>query len=101
MIKQFSSFLSKIALVIILLLGSKSSFGSHLVGVDLSYTWISGNTYQITFIAYGNCGSLSSACFSTLHYSVPQICIYDGATYEASINLAIDSPSAGVEITPV
>jgi len=99
--KPIRTFINRIAIVLMLMLGSNSTFASHLVGVDLSYTLISGDTYKITFIAYGNCGAASHACFITLPTAVPSICIYDGATYVTSINLAIDSPSAGIEITPV
>src|SRR4051812_10905894 len=83
--------------VLLLSLGAKAS---HVVGVDLFYTWVSGNTYKITLIAYGDCGPLSSAAFSTLATASPKICIYDGDTYVNSINLSI-IPDSTKEITPV
>ncbi len=78
-----------------------SSFASHIVGCDMFYTWVSGNTYKVTVILYGNCGPASSAAFSTLPTSTPYVCIWDGATYWNTIHCAIVPPSTGVEITPV
>ncbi len=88
-------------LSLLLLFFHISSFASHIVGLDLYYTWISGNTYRITLVAYGDCGPSSSTAFSTLPSATPKICIFDGNTNVTSINLTIQAPSAGVEITPV
>ena len=77
------------------------SFASHLVGSDLYYTHISDSTYKITFIAYGDCGPMSAAAFSTLPTSSPQVCVFDGGTSVATLALTIEAPSAGVEITPL
>ena len=75
---------------------------SHIVGVDLYYTWISGNDYKITCNLYGDCGSAASTtAFSTLDSAAPVICIYDGSTYISSLTLTIEAPVNGVEITPV
>ncbi len=84
-----------------------SGFGakaSHVVGIDLHYNWISGNTYKVTLVAYGDCGPSSASAFSTLYYSTPKICIYDGGSYITTITLKNDTPSNplhGKEITPV
>jgi len=87
---------------VILLLASISSYASHIVGMDLYYTWVSGNTYKITVIAYGDCGSAATTTsFSTLPFATPHICIYDGNTYVSGLDLSVQPPSYGVEITPV
>ncbi len=83
-----------------LLLNSRT-FASHIVGADLYYTHVSGNTYTVTFVAYGDCGPMSAAAFSTLPTSSPQICIYNGDTLINSISLTIVAPIAGVEVTPL
>jgi gliding motility-associated-like protein len=89
-------------LFFILLFSGFSSYATHIVGVDLSYTWVSGNTYKITVVAYGNCGSSAiSTAFGTLDISTPYICVYDGNTLVGGLSLAIQPPSEGVEITPV
>ncbi len=80
---------------------SPMAHASHIVGADLFYTYVSGNTYKITFVAYGDCGPASATSFSLLRTATPLICIYNGSTYITSINLSVDSPSNGREITPV
>jgi len=92
------AYLRHLLLSVFILLVSGSAYANHIVGVDLYYTWVSGNTYNITLVIYGNC---SSSSIAYLPISVPQICIYDGNTSITNINLAIQPPSAGVEITPV
>jgi gliding motility-associated-like protein len=88
----------KIAVTIVALCVALVARGSHIVGMDLRYDWVTGNTYKITLVAYGDC---AGSAFSTLHSAVPAICVYDGPTYYASFNLAIDTPINGIEITPV
>ncbi len=91
-------------LTLSILLICATSFGSHIVGADLFYTHVSGNTYKITFVAYGDCGPASAGSFATLPSGRPLICIYDGATSVSNISLTIDTPANplnGHEITPV
>lgn len=85
----------------ILVFFGSNAFASHIVGLDLFYKHISGNTYTITLIAYGDCGPASSSAFSTLPTATPTVCIFDGNTSVASISLAIQAPATGIEITPV
>jgi len=94
-------YLMKCILCISLFFLSNKASASHIVGVDLYYTNVSGLTYKVTVVLYGDCGPASSGAFSSLPTSSPLICIYNGATLWSSINLAIEPPSAGVEITPV
>jgi len=83
------------------LLLTTNIFASHIVGADLYYTHVSGNTYKISLAIYGNCGAASAAAFSTLQVATPQICIYNGNTYDTTVILSIDTPACGVEITPL
>lgn len=102
LMKKIPAYLRILLCSIMLLLAAGNSYANHIVGVDLYYTWVSGSTYNITLVIYGDCGSAStSSAFSHLPTDVPQICIYDGNTYVSSINLSIQAPSAGVEVTPV
>ncbi len=90
---------------VLLLLPSQKLFASHIVGADLYYTWVSGLTYKITLVLYGDCGPASAGVFATLGSlsANPKICIYDGATLLPGmpISLGNASPLAGTEITPV
>ena len=96
----FSLFRNLICICAILLLSTVAK-ASHIVGVDLYYTWVTGNTYKITCNMYGDCGPSSATAFASLPTGTPQICILNGTTSIATINLAIQAPTAGIEITPV
>ncbi len=85
-------------LLILFIFLQTSSFATHIVGADLFYSYVSGNTYQITLVAYGDCAGSS---FPALPMSTPVICIYDANTSVASITLALQAPTNGIEITPV
>lgn len=93
-----------VALVFVLSFGG-SARASHIVGGDLFYTWITGNTYRITLMLYGDCGPASSGAFATLSRTDarPQICIYDGAAPLPGMPFLLDtaSPRVGTEITPI
>ncbi len=92
----------KILISIVLLLSvSNKATASHIVGLDLFYTYVSGNTYSITLVAYGDCGPASASAFSTLPTCTPFICIYDGNTLVDNVLLAVQPPDVGLEITPV
>lgn len=92
----------KLLFTVALMLAVLPTYANHLVGMDLFYTHVAGNTYRITLIAYADCGSASTtSAFGLLSTSTPQIHIYDGNSFMNSINLSVQAPSAGVEITPV
>lgn len=91
-------FRSALSIVYFLLL-SIGAFANHIVGMDFNYQYVSGSTYQITLVAYGDCGEPTA--FPYLSTSTPTICIYDGATYITTFNLSIVSPSTGVFMSPV
>ncbi len=100
--KKVPACLNRLISTIVLALLSFNSFANHLVGMDLFYTWVSGNTYKITLIAYGDCGSAATTgAFAALSTAAPEIQIFNGNTLINTINLTIQAPSAGVEITPV
>lgn len=100
--KKIPAYLNRFIYTVILSLISCHSFANHLVGMDLFYTWMGGTTYKITLIAYGDCGSAATTpAFAALSTNAPEVYIYNGSSYVATINLAIQAPSAGVEITPV
>jgi trimeric autotransporter adhesin len=80
------------------ILGSIVSRADHIVGMDIGYTWLGGSDYKVSLIVYGDC---SSGTFASLSTAAPRICIYRRATSVTNITLAIEAPTAGVEITPV
>ncbi len=100
--KRVQSYLRSFLCSGFLLILSTAAFANHLVGMDFFYTYVTGNTYKITLIAYGDCGSAAtSAAFSLLPTDAPSVYIYNGSTYVSTVILSIEPPSTGVEITPV
>ncbi len=98
-----SGYRQLICLIAIMLTCSAAN-ASHVVGIDLSYKWISGDNYKITLMVYGDCGPSSSSAFSTLRNAAPDICVYDAGRYITTLTLHIDTPGNprnGKEITPV
>ena len=57
---------------------------TDIVGMELKYTHISGNTYQIRCLVYNNCNS----SIVSLTSGTPEICIFNDSTYVATIHLA-------------
>jgi hypothetical protein len=88
-------------LILALLCNSTRSSASHIYGADFIYTHVSGNTYTITMVVYGDCNISFGSTFNTLSSSSPVVEIYNGSTFVTSTSLTIQAPSAGVEVTPV
>ncbi len=93
--------LRRSALFLCVLLFSKSAEASHLYGADLFYTHVSGNSYTITMVIYGDCNINTGAVFLTLSSSSPVIEIYNGFSFSQSVSLVLQSPTTGQEVTPV
>ncbi len=70
---------------------------SHIFGGELGYTHITGYTYEITLVLYGDC---SGSSFPSLPTAVPKIGVYNGTSAYTAINL---NPGTifGLEVTPV
>lgn len=91
-------YLSKYLVLILLLLCSFGSRASHIFGLDFYYTHISGNTYAVNLVIYGDC---SGAAFPSFPTSSPQVKVYNGSSLLSTITLAVQPPAAGIEVTPV
>ncbi len=94
--KNLPLYLRSLLLSGLFLLTGHGAFASHLVGMDLSYQWISGNQYQVTVVAYGNCGAASYAAFETLETAHPQVCVYNGTTLFATLSCSIDAANSNL-----
>ena len=93
--------MKKIFLLFAILLFATRSYSSHILGAYLSYAYLSGTTYKITLVLYGDCSPASSSAFGTLLYGSPSVCIYDGSTYKGVTTLAIDISASDIEVTPL
>ena len=101
--KNLSVRLRTLLFLLVSLLVTTGSYANHILGMDLYYTWVTGNTYKITMVIYGDCSpaSNSGGAFSALPTDQPQICIFRGNTNVGTISLNIEAPTHGVDITPV
>ena len=85
-------------LLLIALLLSPSLHASHIYGVDFYYTHVSGYTYKVNLVIYGDCSAFIAPTLST---ATPEVQIYNGSIPHTLITLNIDTPASGVEVTPV
>jgi gliding motility-associated-like protein len=86
-------------LIIALLFISKPASANHLFGGELFYTHVSGNTYKVTMILYGDCGNTSGA-FASLATAQPAVEVYNGTSIFQTLALS-PQPGSGVDVTPV
>ena len=94
----FRQAIRSVILAVALFLSGFTARGTHIVGADFYYEYISGNNYKVSVAIYGDC---SGASFPNLAGAAPQIDLINGSSSAttASFNLASDGP--GVEVTPV
>jgi gliding motility-associated-like protein len=85
-------------LFVSLLFISQKVNATHLYGGDLFYTHVSGNTYTITLVLYGDCGG---AAFPNLAGATATINISNGSTAVGTLTLICQAPTNGIEVTPV
>ncbi len=92
-----SIIIKSLVLSLLFILGGKTAFATHIFGVDLYYTYVSGNTYTINMSVYGDCGSTT---INSLYTATPEVQIYNGTTLVRTVNLNPGS-NQGAEVTPV
>lgn len=95
---SLTNYCRRLLLITILALSSFTANATHIYGADFYYTYVSGTTYNVTLVVYGDCGGNA---FPNLSTGTPTVELYDGSTLVNSQNLIIQPPSAGIEVTPV
>lgn len=83
--------------VILSLYSVTNCFATHIYGGDLTYAWVSGNTYKIKLTLYGDCAGQN---YPRLRTSYPKIKILNNTRTIDSTYLVLDTNSI-VEVTPV
>lgn len=83
---------------IISMLGSNNAQASHIYGADLYYTHVSGNTYTVTLVIYGDC---AGGAFPNLLNSTADVRVLNGSSLYTTVTLLKQNPTAGTEVTPV
>ena len=71
---------------------------SHIFGGDFYYSFVTGSTYNLTLVLYGDCGG---SAYPTLSTATPVIYIYREGSYQDSLQLQNTGPQEGLEVTPV
>lgn len=88
--------------IILLLLaigaGAYRAEATHYYGADFFYSHVSGTTYTVTAVVYGDCGG---SAFPTLSTTNPSVTIMKDNTTIRSENLLRQTPAGGIEVTPV
>lgn len=79
--------------------GSTSLWASHLFGGEIFYTYISGNTYKVTLVLYGDCGGTATA-FQGLPTATPNVVVLNNTTQIQTLLLTPQSGN-GVNVSPV
>ena len=64
--KQINKLKLQVLLLICGLIASVSSFASHIAGMDLTYKYVSGNTYEVTAVFYRDCQGIAVNLQETL-----------------------------------
>lgn len=88
----------KLLFLLLALIFSFNAKATHIYGADFYYTYVSGTTYTVTLVVYGDC---SGSAFSSLSSSTPTVQLYNGSSLISTQNLVLQAPTAGVEVTPV
>lgn len=92
--------LYSLLLALLIVSGIQTAKASHVVGGEISYTWISGNTYELKLTYYRDCQGISAPTTVTLEaisscYPAPGITIT--ATASATSPQQISPVCAGVQ----
>ncbi|MFM9052321.1 MAG: hypothetical protein ACKOKF_08395, partial [Bacteroidota bacterium] len=83
--------LATITLIVSLFL-APSSKATHLMGADLTYECLGGNTYRVTLSLYRDC--IGIAAPSSAHISLTSSCA------PSSVLVVYPRPGTGQEVTP-
>lgn len=95
---SFITICRRLFLLLVILMCAGYAKATHIYGADFYYTYVSGNTYTVTLVVYGDC---SGSAFNSLSSSTPTVELYNGTSFVSSQNLIIQAPTAGIEVTPV
>lgn len=84
-----------VMICIIFLVSTNQTYASHAMGSDITYTYLGGNQYQITFSFYRDCSGIPVSA-STDDITVTNTCGFP----TQNLNLTL-SPTGPTQITPI
>jgi gliding motility-associated-like protein len=85
--------MKKTVILLVFLLFCFYAKASHISGADLTYRWIGGNDWEITFTFYRDCSGVDAELAAMIHFTS----ISCGQNFTASLPRI---PGTGQEITP-
>ena len=71
-----------------------NAYGSHAMGIDMTYVWVSGQTYQFTVNFYRDCAGITAPAAVTLNIASPSSC-------GPSANVTLTQQGTGIEVSPL
>src|SRR4051812_37642200 len=79
-------------LVLAVILIPAAGYATHISGADLTYRWISGNTFEIDLTLYRDCSGIAAPASVIINYK--------SATCGSNNNVSLNKiPGTGIEIT--
>ena len=71
-------------LIAVIFSGITSSYASHLMGAEITYTHVSGDDYEVTLVVYRDCSGInvstnqtvtfeSASCGQNINFNIPYI----------------------------
>ena len=92
--KRLTNRYATVSAMLLVLLLPEFTFATHISGADLTYRWVSGNTYELTLALYPDCSGISAPTNLTITYSS----VTCGVNSTVTIN---KKPGTGNEISMV
>jgi gliding motility-associated-like protein len=89
----------RILIAFLLILGFARANASHILGGEIFYTYVSGTTYRVSMILYGDCSGVATT-FAALSTATPEVQIYNGTALITTLYLQPQLGS-GVNVSPV
>lgn len=89
----------RILIAFLLILGFAQANASHILGGEIFYTYVSGTTYRVSMILYGDCSGVATT-FAALSTATPEVQIYNGTALITTLYLQ-PQPGSGVNVSPV
>lgn len=96
--KHFKTYLKVLCFLLLTYATSFNARATHIYGADLFYQHVSGLTYEVTLVVYGDCGG---SAFPSLSTASAEVRVFNNSSLYTTLTLISQSPTNGVEVTPV
>lgn len=90
--KMISTLVKTFLMLIVMLSFQQKARASHAVGGAITYSWISGNTYEVNLVFYSDCGGITAGSVVSLSVNSASC----GQSFNSILNLF-----SATEVTPI